>query len=910
MSMNKPGLLISFLLIIALCVNGQNIKYGEMDFVTIVKQSGDVTNISIIAPVEFDGVNCRYSMKDTSGVTIFKSSGKKATTSFNIKPLYLDIKGKPLHLDFDSDTPDLVIPTVYVDGTVRTVGDGEIITHTSSMSKMGVWNCKSSIRKEPYQPLRSLPQEIRGQGEVYIIPIPENNNSAKPEVIAYYETFLPGEALVKMVSSLHKQSSGSQGKVLLANDFHGRAAQMSHVMQKQGLEGLIQRNMKPGFYRWYAADLSSIYVWAPHICSKIDAANISMMRGHVVNEIVRYDSLYNHQLSVYPVAMLSDDSMLDYDDFVNYWYSLRYYINDDGETKPMHLPKIRVVDYEKAFEVMKNSIDTPVSLMGEYHCTDPILKKPEFYNALKSAVASTNTLLTAEKMATFLSLLKDDFFSYPQLSFDNAWDMILTGKGEDKEVSPYLLASNIGDSILNNTMTQISQLISTQGYGRPVVVVNPGTHSVSDVIAFPVNITLHDTKASPGRMQPENTLNWRVFDGEGKETEAQLITRGRGQHIVFAANDVPGSGFKTYYIKASGNENQSSMPSEIEQKENSVFIENRYYRISLTGEGIDVLYDKKLKRNLLHPDYALGSILMKSTENGEVIYRSSAENATWKMNFNGPVLSEFMKVEKTPAGDINSTITIYHQIKKIAIDIKTSAERKECDCIIENPLVADMLSPTIEFKVPFGFSKVGSYDVEDEVSLYPKDKNLSSIRNVNGLVTIKDGDAELCISGDFVVTDIKATDESEKYICVAPWAVPGNGNEVISHFEVSSSFAGDKQLLINAYTTKQPLMAVSAPEKNMGMIPDQLSFFKLRNREIEISSLRKSEDNNDVVIRFLETAGKKTFAILDPMFSFSGFSKADLNGKVLEPIPVAPATRLKLKTAIEPWSVSTIILHR
>jgi alpha-mannosidase len=168
--------------------------------------------------------------------------------------------------------------------------------------------------------------------------------------------------------------------------------------------------------------------------------------------------------------------------------------------------------------------------------------------------------------------------------------------------------------------------------------------------------------------------------------------------------------------------------------------------------------------------------------------------------------------------------------------------------------------------------------------------------------------AQISFSGNFSHCLISGNSLEDNNM-LAPAFPVAETKESLLHLEISSSQKGDKQLTINASTAQNPLLAIPAPAKNIGLLTDQLSFFELRNRELEITRLKKSRNSNDILMRIVNPEEKKTFAIMEPMFSFSGFSLSDINEGFTTPVNTAKSVRLKLKTQVLPWSVNTIILH-
>jgi len=903
----RKGILFFFALMIVVRpdVFAQEANDPGFEMVTIVKQSGEVTMVSFIAPNTLDGAEYEFVIDSISGDGVFSANGNKAGSSFTIPPLYRQLKGKTLTIAFRNMNLKVVIPNLYESGVIRVVDKESVWVHNASMSRMGVWNCRTTKEKNNLLPDHSSlnNNDFSGKGEVLLVPFDEDMIKSLSESVTYNGSFLPGEAIAEMTSVNNVSGEQPGQRTFLSLDAGAGAAMTPAIMQAAGINYIIQGNMNPGFYRWYAADLSYVFVWAPKLSELPSAKDKNNMIKAVFSELMRYDSLYQNEFPVYPIAFQGNSSDASQVGFIEqYWTSLKYRLNENGDLTPLHFPKISVVDASDALERLKNHIEMPVSIIGQHHEVNNTTVSVGFLENIKNSTNAVYSICAAEKFSVILSMLKGGaFLTYPEKALEEAWSALFQKQGG--------IAHQIADSILFSAFHEIALMISTGGNGKPFVVFNPGTHAVSDVITIDVKLPESKTPSSPGKMTPAAVSQWKVFDSQGNESPAQIISSQNEQIVAFSAIDIPGSGYKTYYLKAVGEEETNEKQSKIRSADNAVEIHNQFYDITLASNGISSLYDKNLRTELIsNSQDAIGTYDLIRFPDTTRIYTVSEKNGLWKVVNDGPVFSELVKQDDTPAGIILSKLKIYHQVKKISIDVMLDKATDETGMIAVMPVYHLTGDCKVLYKTPFGFGDSGSDEMDDEVFMEKRDDRFPPWKNTLGEVTVVSEKAQISFSGNFSHCLI-SRNHSDGDNMVAPVFPVAEINESLLHLEISSSQKGDKQLAINAAATKNPLIAIAAPAKNIGLLTDQLSFFELRNRELEITRLKKSRNSNDVLMRIVNTEDKKTFAIMEPMFSFSGFSVSDINESFSEPVNTASAVRLKLKTPVLPWSVNTIILH-
>lgn len=132
---------------------------------------------------------------------------------------------------------------------------------------------------------------------------------------------------------------------------------------------------------------------------------------------------------------------------------------------------------------------------------------------------------------------------------------------------------NVAGEIVENSFKNICKRISFRDERVPIVVFNFLNFKREDVVEVEIeekNYILEDERG--------NSIPFQFEDGK----------------IVFIAKDVPGCGYRTYYLKKS--EKKPVFETEIKINKNE--IENKFYKIKLSSAGIEKLYFKEIKKDI------------------------------------------------------------------------------------------------------------------------------------------------------------------------------------------------------------------------------------------------------------------------------------------------------------------------
>ncbi len=870
----------------------QNEFPEDFQIITIAKQVDTLIAVNFICDASFNNLSFKYTIAESNGSGKFSSSGRTAGASVNTGLTYLQIKNKPLYITING-FPELIIPSVFVPDDIRVVGDGQVIRNESSLSRTAVWNCKTTVADDESfcDAIKALFDEFHGTGEVMLIPVACVHDKEHDTPHCFSETFLPGEATARKVASRYLLHSINEDGVY--NDIYsvGRASSMPAVLNASATKYMISGDMKPGFYRWFAPDLSNVFVWAPNMdaCEKQYGSFTEDMK-RIIYSVLYYDSLYQNKKPVFPALTGSDNQYNK--ELVSYWKSFRYFLIPGEGYEKLYLPKLSVIPAVRAFEKMEKQFDMPASLMGEHPVFYPHQLSNEMMHNISLCDNAVSNILTTEKLYTILAMLKGGFGAYPQQIIDKVWKQILLpGEVVNNGVDEVLTEV---DSLLSAALYELSLFVSTQENGRPLVIFNPSAHTATDVVSWPLGLPVSLSEPSAGKRSPRNNQNWIVLDQDGDTLAAQMIKSGNDSHILFEAENVPGIGLKTFYLKA----------SPINTAPMAHYLANA--GMTIENDDVKILSGNKIvekQKNITLTEVC--SVLVCNGKSGDTVYNSSNENIRWMKMYDGIVASSAYAVLSTPLGKIRFAITLFHQSGKISYDLSINQTPDNAsEYVIKVPVAPSIKHANVKYKTPYGISASGRSEVADDVFPFPFNKR---IKNVLHWAAIGDDKNSVLVSGDYLYCEMD--EKTNGAFIVTPLFFPVNNSLFQKHLEIQLFSSNNSDLYTTGDAFATPLLTVNAPGKNMSMLPGEVSFFALRNKNLSVTAIKKAQNTDDVVIRIVEPFGKDGFALMEPMFSFSAFSSANLKESKIKDLNAPATIKPKLKAPVKAFSINTFILH-
>jgi alpha-mannosidase len=757
-----------------------------------------------------------------------------------------------------------------------------------------------------------------------------------------YESMYDGESLIRQAylgrKWLKKTLPGCDFKVYWNEDVPGRALQMAQILSKSGIPYMQFSRHQPGIYRWYSPDGSFITCYTPGQYDEVGIpvreaktdikpltnAFTSIMYGwndyykqHKIHPELQF--LYSHDFATPP----------DYDAFFKDWNS---------KSAKLGKPSINYATATVWFDAVTKGEPSFDKISGERPDVWLYIHGPSHQRALKASREGSRLLTAAEKFATFDALQKGSFKDYPRASFTKAWENAIYpdhgwgGKHGDMTDrtfrTVYENARAIASDILDKSMNNIASRIHFTKDAIPVTVFNTLSWERTDI----VKLTL-DVEGSP-----ENS--YRLIDQNGHEIEYQLIDehniKGNRDEVItflFVAENVPSVGYKTYYI-----EKGKPAPITDSFKNDNNTYENSFYKAEFAAGGIRSLYDKDLAVNLMNTEKFLGGELftMQSVGNGageftdvqlptmDGFEKTSQYGQQWSLVSSGPVRDVYEFRKEISHVTVVQQLIFYKTVKRIDIHIELNGFDGVRYREFRLAFPVNQTKSEIAYEVPMGVVRVGKDEIDGAAGfskasqIYDTPCSQVHPREVQDWFSASDGTTGITISSDVAVFDwIDPTTNPAGYAILQPVLLAsrkschGEGNYYLQPGDHSYTFSiyshrGDWK---NGYRlgtqSNQPLKAVAIKPSSGGTMPETMSFISVENKNLILSTIKKCEDDDNIIVRCYDIEGTDSNASLSVSTSIQ---KAELTNMIEEEGKQIPGSGNRLGFKVGHNSIETIKL--
>jgi len=739
-----------------------------------------------------------------------------------------------------------------------------------------------------------------------------------------YEEMYSGESLVRQfylgARWVKENLDGYFPDTYWNPDVPGRTMQMAQIMSKSGTRNLVMSRHEKGVYKWYSPDGSFVYAYSPgHYSEDYNFLSKSFPEaaGILAQKSLFWGSGYNNKTGVKPVIpVLSDWDMSpakDYSLLISGWNSMASYKDPQGNTVRLTLPKIILATAPEFLEEITQSSPDLGKITGERPAVWLYIHGPSHEWALKASREGDIMMTVAEKFSTIDALLQGTFRNYPEARLNEAWESKIYpdhgwgGKGGESTDAIFLgkFEKSLSDarSITSEALKSIASKIRVNHRkGVPVIVFNSLSWKRDDPVTFNIGF------------DPGQAFDIRLADASGNNIPVQLtdIERYKDNSLrkanaTFIAMEIPSMGYKTFY----------AVPlddiADIKES-NSNVIETAFYKIGLTEGGIKSIFDKELGVELLQCRNITGGdvFTMKSVGNGagefadiqqpemEGFDKVSSHSPSWEVEIAGPVFTSLKMRQSIRNAVVETHLIVYNNIKKI--DFETALLNWEGVLYREYrfALPLNMKNGKVSYEVPFGVLEVG----KDEISGAAGERyktNCSDVhpRGIENWIGASDDRFGVTLSSSTAVADyIDPTGLSgeglllQTIMLASRRSCHGLGNEYLQtgnhyyHFSLTSHKPGYENGFKFGRQANEKLLTVVDPQSARSTtLPEESSFFSVDAPNISISAIKKSEDDNHVVIRLYETGIKETQINLNTWFRIEHASKTDLieyNGEAIE----------------------------
>jgi len=711
-----------------------------------------------------------------------------------------------------------------------------------------------------------------------------------------YEEMYSGEALARQFylgAKWLKDEFDYKADTYWNVDVPGRTLQMPQIMKKAGTNYMMISRHERGIFYWESPDGSSVLTFSPgHYYDGFVPLQKDFFEAaeYIASSTLDWEKYFssNTNQPIIPILSSADMSPVhDYSPIINQWESIKDLETSPGEIVLAKLPKFKIVtssEFMKAFETAATNIP---SIKGERPAVWLYIHGPGHQKAIKASRHGDIMLTMAEKFATMDALAQNSFAYYPQQRLHNAWEAkIFPDHGwggkyghitDDLFRRKFEFAQSEAKQIIENATKSLAGNIKTkENAGTPIVVFNSLSWDRDDII----QCTLQFDKGKVIDFTIQDANN-KTVAYQKEKTERYADNTLKSVDISFIANDIPSLGYATFYAR----------PVQIKSKEKENMhdhsFENDFYMLEFSDGGLSSIYDKELEVELLNTEKFKGGevFTMKSEGNGagefDDVQKPSMEDfdkasnypSKWELVSNGPVFTSYKMRQKIRHAVVEETITIYNFIKKIDFEVELLNWEGVLYREYRMAMPLNMENAQVAYEVPYGVAEVG----KDEIDGAAGERYLTPAadihpRGIENWIGASNGEFGVTLSSSVAVADyIDPTDNPVDYTILQPLLLASRkschwiGNEYLQtgnhyfFFSLTSHQPGwQNGFRFGKQANEKLVTVVNPPHFKKAYLPEINSFFSLDTENAIVSAIKKSDDDDAIVIRLYDILGEKS----------------------------------------------------
>ncbi|MGH9445319.1 MAG: glycosyl hydrolase-related protein, partial [Terriglobia bacterium] len=719
--------------------------------------------------------------------------------------------------------------------------------------------------------------------------------------------------------------------------------QLPQILAKAGVKYYIQGRMPYGFYRWEAPDGSFVLTYAYHYVDPMRLLDPKGDHGwlsyatereyyyapHHLPHMFIYDYTSDYlppQPALPPYTRQQNSAMQR---FAENW-------NQQRPAEPIHPPKMVFVTPEEYLdEFTQHPLDI-TTLKGDWPFSWAYYDEPSNREGLLAGREAHNRLLIAERIFAGLSL-EEGFHDYPQQTFTEAWRANCWpdhGWGGNRGivtdsvyVASYDKSKKLADELLSAAGQRLAKRVKTAaGTQAPLVVFNPLTWERTGLVQAQF-------------LKPSGWGGVALLDETGKKIPVELSggeSEGSPARLVFVAESVPSLGYRTYSLEPAP---APSPPKSLSGR----IAENQFFKVVFGDGGIKSLYDKRLRWETLRTEKFDGAEVIQFTapgsawEDPEIVTMENFDKTSnhpfpFTSFVEGPLRTMGAREASFQHFTLRERFLLYHELDQIDIELTVLDwdGQKERELRVVFPV--NLEGARMTYEAPFGKVEMGKDELD--FALLPPDNDTQfnpGIYGGNHPLAFREAinwiDAS---SPDYLMHGLLSASDTTVHLFRDETPHPVS-YPLLQHVLLSTrkSLAwnpdywftqkgthryrmsllphkGDWRLRYReALDFNYPLVAFSGSHGEGGRPPaGSQSFLRLDPANLVMTALKRSEDDNRLVLRFYEAEGFETPAQVRFAKPISQAWRASIIEYDEEPLH--PAADGSLQFSVKPWEIVTI----
>jgi alpha-mannosidase len=524
------------------------------------------------------------------------------------------------------------------------------------------------------------------------------------------------------------------------------------------------------------------------------------------------------------------------------------------------------------------------------------------------------TVLNAEKFASLASLYGRPYpqdgmeFTWKNLLFDHFHD-IMPGSGVAVN---YLDAKRnleevdrAANEVTMGSLREIAAHVNTQGEGVPVLIFNPLSWPRTEVSEVEVQL-------------PAPAKQIEVVDSTGKSAESQLVSIDAETHRArfLLLSNTPSLGYKTYFVRAAA----SAPTIHSMLKASTNILENEFLRVKIdpvTG-CMTSLFDKRTNTEALAPAETdtggsktsiCGNLLQTFVDKPQRWDAWNIDADFEKQHWDLDKADEVTLVENGPLRAVieiknhfqNSTfvrdVTVYAGVPRI--DVKMTAEWHEKHILLKVAFPLSAHSDKAAFEIPFGSVErptTRNTPAEQAQFEVPAQRWADISDSKHGFSLLNDCKYGYDAKGNVLRLSLLRSPEYPD-----PHADEGHHEFTYSLYPHAGGWK-DALTIRRGYELNYKLISLPFG-KHEGALPAEHSFVQAQADNVIITALKKAEDENALVVRFYEWAGKDSEVTIHLPPGAESAAETDLMEK---PIGSAAVRDGGVTIHTKPYEIKTI----
>jgi alpha-mannosidase len=527
---------------------------------------------------------------------------------------------------------------------------------------------------------------------------------------------------------------------------------------------------------------------------------------------------------------------------------------------------------------------------------------------------SEENVLNAEKFASIASLYGR---SYPQEVMTQAWKNLLFDHFHDimpgsgiavNYVDAKRNLENVDRAANDVTLASVREIaahVNTEGKGVPVLIFN--------------SLSWPRTEVNEVELQlPQSARQIEVEDSKGKPAEAQLLSIDTETHRArfLLLSNTPPLGYQTYFVR--GAASAASVRSVL--KASADTLENEFVRVQVDLQSgcMTSLYDKRSGTEALTPaetdtggpkNATCGNLLQTFVDKPKQWDAWNIDADFEKQHWDLDKADEVKLLESGPLRSIirvknhfqNSTfvrdIILYAGVPRVDVRMQTEWHEKHILLKVAFPVSAHNDKATYE--IPYGSVErpttrnTPAEQAQFEVPAY-RWADISDAKH--GFSLLNDCKYGYDAKGNVLRLSLLRSPEWPD-----PHADEGHHEFTYSLYPHAGGWKGALTVR-RAYELNYKLIALPFG-KHDGKLPAEHSFLEAKADNVIVTAAKKAEDNNALILRFYEWAGKQGDVAIQLPQGATSVSETDLMEKQLGNLPVSNG---EVKVPTKPYEIKTI----